>query len=175
MTVAFAQQALTDTFGTVAPSAIVLGNMTVVPDMATLYAAYDQWCIDNGVTHADGSAWAAGDKLAEDTAGGFRMNAFAEPSPGTSIWVDATGSDPTATVHEMLHINTAADFRAAVGEIGERRHHATAGDASGTGSGCFGCGFGKHVPTRAKRWWKPWRAKWVATPSPALTLTARPL
>lgn len=117
MTVAFAQQALTDTFGTVAPSAIIPGNMTVVPDMATLYAAYDQWCIDNGVTHADGSAWAAGDKLAEDTAGGFRMNAFAEPSPGTSIWVDATGSDPTATVHEMLHINTAADFRAAVGEI----------------------------------------------------------
>jgi len=116
MTTAFAQQALTDAFGDVA-GAIVPGNITVVPNIAALYAAYDQWCIDHNVTKADGSAWAAGDAAADDAAHGTRMNAFAEPTPGTNIWVDASGTDPTATTHEMLHINTAGDFRAAVGEI----------------------------------------------------------
>lgn len=117
MTTAFAQQALTDAFGEVAGGAIVPGNITVVPNIGALYAAYDQWCIDHGVNKADGSAWQAGDAAADDAASGTRMNAFAEPVPGTNIWVDATGTDPTATVHEMLHINTAAGFRAAVGEI----------------------------------------------------------
>ena len=117
MTTAFAQQALADAFGTVAGRDIVPGNITVVPNIGALYAAYDQWCIDHGVTKADGSAWQAGDAAADDAASGTRMNAFAEPEPGTNIWVDATGTDPTATVHEMLHINTAAGFRAAVGEI----------------------------------------------------------
>jgi hypothetical protein len=101
----------------VAGREIVPGNITVVPDQDTLYQAYDQWCIDNGVTRDDGSAWALGNKRADDDAAGVRMNAFAEPEPGTNIWVDATGTDPTATVHEMLHINTASGFRAAVGEI----------------------------------------------------------
>ena len=116
MSTAFAQQALTDAFGEVSGE-IVPGNITVVPNRAALYTAYDQWCIDNGVARADGSAWQLGDKQADDDAAGLRMNAFAEPEPGTNIWVDATGTDPTATVHEMLHINTAAGFRAAVGEI----------------------------------------------------------
>ena len=115
MSTAFAQQAIADSFGEVAGD-IVPGNITVVADQDALYAAYDQWCIDNGVTH-NGSAWAAGDKAADDDAAGVRMNAFAEPEPGTNIWVDSTGTDPTATVHEMLHINTASGFRAAVGEI----------------------------------------------------------
>ncbi|MGD8857997.1 MAG: hypothetical protein PVG33_16800, partial [Chloroflexota bacterium] len=116
MTTAFAQQALTDAFGDVAGE-IVPGNITVVPNVGALYAAYDQWCIDHGVTKADGSAWQRGDAAADDAASGTRMNAFAEPEPGTNIWVDASGTDPTATVHEMLHINTASGFRAAVGEI----------------------------------------------------------
>jgi hypothetical protein len=47
----------------------------------------------------------------------MRLNAFAEPSPSTSITIDGTTTDPTATVHEMLHINTHADFRGAVGEV----------------------------------------------------------
>ncbi len=116
MTTAFAQQALTDAFGDVAGE-IVPGNITVVPNIGALYAAYDQWCIDHNVTKADGSAWQRGDAAADDAASGTRMNAFAEPEPGTNIWVDASGTDPTATVHEMLHINTASGFRAAVGEI----------------------------------------------------------
>jgi hypothetical protein len=117
MTTAFAEKALKDAFGTVAGRTIVPGNITVVPNITALYAAYDQWCIDHGVTKADGSAWQAGDAAADDAASGTRMNAFAEPSPGTNIWVDSSGTDPTATVHEMLHINTEGGFRAAVGEV----------------------------------------------------------
>lgn len=116
MTTAFAQQALADAFGEVAGD-IVPGNITVVPNVQALYAAYDQWCIDHNVNKADGTAWARGDAEADDIASGTRMNAFAEPEPGTNIWVDSSGTDPTATVHEMLHINTGSGFRAAVGEI----------------------------------------------------------
>jgi hypothetical protein len=116
MTTAFAQQALSDAFGEVA-GAIIPGNITVVPNVQALYAAYDQWCIAHNVNKSDGTAWAIGDAEADDIASGTRMNAFAEPEPGTNIWVDSSGTDPTATVHEMLHINTGAGFRADVGEI----------------------------------------------------------
>jgi hypothetical protein len=43
------------------------------------------------------------------------MNAFAEPAPSTDIYIDATQTDPTATVHEMLHVNTGPGFISAVG------------------------------------------------------------
>ncbi len=118
MTVAFSQQALQDAFGDVASSEIIPGNITVVSNQDELYAAYDQWCIDHNVTNEDtGTTWVAGDLARYNAARGLRTNAFAEPEPGTNIWIDASGTDPTATVHEMLHINTASGFRAAVGEI----------------------------------------------------------
>lgn len=118
MTVAFSQQALQDAFGDVASSEIIPGNITVVSSQDELYAAYDQWCINHNVTNEDtGRTWVVGDLARYNAARGLRTNAFAEPEPGTNIWVDASGTDPTATVHEMLHINTASGFRAAVGEI----------------------------------------------------------
>jgi hypothetical protein len=118
MAVAFSQQALQDAFSGVAGRDIIPGNITVVASRDELYAAYDQWCIDHNVTNSDtGVTWVAGDLARRNAARGLRTNAFAEPEPGTNIWVDASGTDPTATVHEMLHINTASGFRAAVGEI----------------------------------------------------------
>ena len=112
---AFAQNALQTSFGDAAPRTIITGNITVVADRDALYAKYDQWMIAHNMTNNLGNPWTAGDARREDDAGGFRMNAFAEPAPSTDIYIDATQTDPTATVHEMLHVNTGPGFIAAVG------------------------------------------------------------
>jgi hypothetical protein len=112
---AFAQNALQTSFGDAAPKKIITGNITVVADRAALYAKYDQWMIAHNMTDSSGNPWTAGEKRRVDDAGGFRMNAFAEPEPSTDIYIDATQTDPTATVHEMLHVNTANGFISTVG------------------------------------------------------------
>ena len=113
---AFAQTALQTSFGGLAPKPIIPGNITVVANSAALYAVYDKWMIDNNRTNSTtGVAWVAGDLARQDALGGFRTNAFAEPAPSTNIFIDATQTDPTATVHEMLHVNTSAAFVSAVG------------------------------------------------------------
>ncbi len=113
---AFAQNALQTSFGDVAPKTIITGDITIVADSAALYAVYDQWMIDHNMTNPQtGVAWVAGDKLRDNTRRGVRTNAFAEPAPSTKIFIDATQTDPTATVHEMLHVNTAVGFIGSVG------------------------------------------------------------
>ena len=115
MDVSYAQKAITDSFGTVAPKAIITGAITVVDNMDALYAAYDKVCIDDNILNkSTGKKWAAGDLKKINTAKGLRTNAFAYKG---KVWVDKSGTDPTATVHEMLHVNTASDFLGKVGRI----------------------------------------------------------
>jgi len=105
-------------FGTVAGRTIITGNIHIVADNAALLAVYDKWMIDHGNTNTfvtPNRPWQAGDKAAVNLAKGVRTNAFAEPAPSTDIYVDATQTDPTATVHEMLHVNTNSDFHGKVG------------------------------------------------------------
>ena len=113
---AFAQTAIQTSFGGIAPKPIITGTITVVASETALYAVYDQWMIDNNRTNsATGVAWVAGDKARTNTRDGVRTMAFAEPAPSTKIFIDATQTDPTATVHEMLHVNTSAGFVGVVG------------------------------------------------------------
>ncbi len=115
MDVSYAQKAITDSFGTVAPKTIITGAITVVDNMDALYAAYDKVCIDDNIMNKDtGKKWAAGDLKKTNAAKGLRTNAFAYKG---KVWVDKSGTDPTATVHEMLHVNTASDFLGKVGRI----------------------------------------------------------
>lgn len=110
---AYAQNALQRAFGSVAGRTMITGNITIVADMTALYREYDRIQIENNVTNRDTSVtWVYGDKLRWNDARGFRTNAFAYNG---SIWIDATQTDPTATVHEMLHVNTAAGFLTMVG------------------------------------------------------------
>jgi hypothetical protein len=114
----YAQNALQSAFGTVAGRTIIPGNIHVVADNNALLAAYDKWMIDRGRTNTNvtpNRLWQVGDKKKIDTDGGFRTNAFAEPPPSVDIYIDATQTDPTATVHEMLHVNTNSDFHGKVG------------------------------------------------------------
>lgn len=110
---AYAQNALQRAFGSVAGRTMITGNITILADMTALYREYDRIQIENNVTNRDtGVTWVYGDKLRWNDARGFRTNAFAYNG---SIWIDATQTDPTATVHEMLHVNTAAGFLTMVG------------------------------------------------------------
>ncbi len=115
---AFSQRAIQAAFGVAANRTLIAGDIHVVANYNALCAAYDNWSHDHGVIDPRTNAvWATGGLAADDAANGTRTNAFAEPTPGTGIYVDASGTDPTATVHEMLHINTGPEFRSAVGEI----------------------------------------------------------
>jgi hypothetical protein len=112
--VAYAQEALQRAFGGVAGRQIITGTIHVVANQAALYAEYDRICIENNVTNSDtGQVWQTGDLARYNAARNLRTNAFAWEG---EIWVDATQTDPTATVHEMLHVNTASAFRGLVGE-----------------------------------------------------------
>jgi hypothetical protein len=112
--VAYAQEALQQAFGGVAGRQIITGQIHVVRDQAALYAEYDRICVENNVTNSDtGQVWQTGDLARYNAARNLRTNAFAWEG---EIWVDATQTDPTATVHEMLHVNTASAFRGLVGE-----------------------------------------------------------
>ena len=112
----FARNAIQTTFGRAAGGrTFVTGNITIVADNAALCAQYDRIQIANGVVNRDtGVAWATGDKARWNQRRGFRTNAFAYNG---NIWIDATQTDPTATVHEMLHVNTANSFLSTVGRV----------------------------------------------------------
>jgi hypothetical protein len=110
---AYAQNAIRSAFGGVADRAIITGNIHIVNGYAALLAEYDRICVTGNVTNpATGVTWVTGDALREDQATSSRTNAFAS---GNDIYIDTTQTDPTATVHEMLHVNTAAGFLALVG------------------------------------------------------------
>lgn len=110
---AYAQNAIQSAYGEVAGRSLITGNITIVPDQDALYAEYDRICIAAGVINSDtGVVWVEGDLDRRDNRRGLRTNAFAYQG---SIWIDATQTDPTATVHEMLHVNTAPNFLENVG------------------------------------------------------------
>src|SRR5262249_54853607 len=91
---------------------IVPGNITFVEGQSALWAKYDEVCLRDHVTNPrTRQPWKTGDAQ-HDIPG---LQGFADKGSGT-VFVNHFNPLPTATAHEMLHMNTAADFRAAVGE-----------------------------------------------------------
>ncbi|MEP6695760.1 MAG: hypothetical protein ABJA34_02655 [Pseudonocardiales bacterium] len=111
MSLASATTALNKAYGTVhtmTPPTLIL------TDKKGILAAYDAECIALGCTTIDKKTkasrpWKKGD--ADPGIEGFQSLQF----PGR-IYVNKITVLPTATAHELLHWNTAAGFRAAVGE-----------------------------------------------------------
>jgi hypothetical protein len=103
-----ANELLTASYGSV--KTIVPGNVVVLKDANELWAKYDEVCIAAKLTNPDtGKLWVAGDSKKRSPG----LEGFAWE--GTS-YISGTATLITATAHEMLHNNTAAGFRAAVGE-----------------------------------------------------------
>jgi hypothetical protein len=110
MSLAAAQQVLTSSYGTV--KQIVPGNIVLLEGRPALWARYDQ--ITKGRTNpyvAPNRPWQDGD--AQQYIPG--LEGFADSDTHT-VYIDAHSPLPTVTAHEMLHINTAPDFRGRVGE-----------------------------------------------------------
>jgi hypothetical protein len=109
--VAFAQKSLQKTFGKLKTGKLISGEVKVVATRDELYTAQDN------IEKKYNPDWVAGTckQLAKD--GGYDVNGFAEPPPDTGIYVYAGGPDPTATLHEMLHINAAVGFTGKVGRV----------------------------------------------------------
>lgn len=108
MSLAQAQKILQASYGHV--HTIVQGNLVLLADQATTWAKYDQ--INRGRHNPySGQPWKDGD--AQQYIPG--LQGFADKDTGTSY---VNGQTPlnTVTAHEMLHLNTASDFRGAVGE-----------------------------------------------------------
>lgn len=119
MEVATAQTVLQTAYGRT--HTIVPGNIILLADRAACWAKYDEINLGrhNPYTNAP---WVAGD--AQRNIPG--LEGFAD-SP--TIYVNRQTVLPTATAHEMLHINTASDFRGRVGETvneGSTEHFAQA-------------------------------------------------
>lgn len=111
MSLATAQTVLTGAFGGV--KAIVPGSIVILADQPACAAKYDEVCIASHVPRPDGSAWKAGDCAADDAAAGVQTEGFAWEG---IVYVNGKTTLVTATAHEMLHLNTAAGYRAAMGE-----------------------------------------------------------
>lgn len=110
MTLATADSALTAAYGRV--RRIVRVPVTIL-DHAGILRAYDDDCIARGVLYTDPRTgatrpWRRGD--ADPDIEGFAL------TDSSRIYVQSDTTLPTATAHELLHANTAADFRGAVGE-----------------------------------------------------------
>ena len=109
----YGEKVITDSFGSVAKAKVVRGNITVSNGEAEILAAYDT--VNKGrLNKLTGQPWVDGDAKKAFKDRGLRLNGFADAD---KVWVDMETTDPTTTVHEMLHINTDSGFRAAVGEI----------------------------------------------------------
>lgn len=109
----YAEKVITDAFGAVAKTKIIRGEITVATGEDEILAAFDKVNKGRKNTLAN-RAWQDGDAKKNFKDRGLRLNGFADKG---KVWVDMESTDPTATVHEMLHINTASDFRGSVGEI----------------------------------------------------------
>jgi hypothetical protein len=108
MSLAGAQSILTGAFGDI--HAIVPGTIQILNGRAALWAKYDEVCIAGGVINPDtGVAWVAGD--AQVASPGLEGFAWLD-----IVYVNADTPLVTATAHEMLHNNTGAGFRSAMGE-----------------------------------------------------------
>jgi hypothetical protein len=111
MSLATAQKVLTGAFGGV--KAIVPGSIVILADQPACSAKYDEVCIAAHIKRDDGSDWKAGDCAKDDAAAGVTTEGFAW---GGIVYVNGKTTLVTATAHEILHNNTAADYRAAMGE-----------------------------------------------------------
>ena len=111
MSLASAQTVLTGAFGGV--KKIVPGSIVILADQAACSAKYDEVCIAAHIKRPDGTAWKAGDRAADDAANGVQVEGFAWQGV---VYVNGQTTLVTATAHEMLHINTAANYRATMGE-----------------------------------------------------------
>jgi len=111
MSLASAQKILQGAFGGI--KTIVPGSIVILADQPACSAKYDEVCIADGLKHPDGSLWKAGDRAKLDAAAGVTTGGFAWEG---IVYVDGKTTVVTATAHEILHNNTAAGFRAAVGE-----------------------------------------------------------
>lgn len=111
MSLASAQKILQGAFGGL--KTIVPGTVVVLADQPACAAKYDEVCMADGITRADGSAWAAGDCAKDDAAAGTRTQGFAWKGV---VYVNGQTTLVTATTHEILHNNVGAGFRAKMGE-----------------------------------------------------------
>lgn len=110
MSLASAQKILQGEYGDV--KTIVTGTIQILADQPACSAKYDEVCIAAGIQHGD-RLWKAGDCAANDAAMGVQIEGF---EFNGIVYVNGKTTLVTATAHEILHSNTAADFRAAVGE-----------------------------------------------------------
>lgn len=111
MSLASAQKILQGAFGGL--KTIVPGSIVILADQPACSAKYDELCIAEGIKRPDGSDWKAGDCAKDDAAAGVQTEGFAWKGV---VYVNGKTTLVTATAHEILHNNTAAGFRAKVGE-----------------------------------------------------------
>ncbi len=105
-----AQEILQDLYGTT--HTIVPGNMIVLDNREAIWEKYDEVSQGrNNIYVTPNRPWADGDA---QVAFPFGLNGFADAG---TVYINRMTSSPTTTIHEMLHLNTATGFRAAVGEI----------------------------------------------------------
>ena len=110
MTLSKAQTVLDQSYGNI--HKMVPGNITFVEGQPALWAKYDEVCLRDKCTNPHtNKAWKTGDAQASIPG----LQGFADKGTGT-VYVNHYNPLPTATAHEMLHLNTASDFRTAVGE-----------------------------------------------------------
>lgn len=111
MSLASAQTILTGAFGGV--KTIVPGSIVILADQPACAAKYDEVCIAAGIVRDDGQLWKAGDCAKDDAAAGVQTEGFAWEG---IVYVNGKTTLVTATAHEMLHLNTAANYRGTMGE-----------------------------------------------------------
>jgi hypothetical protein len=110
-----AHQALVTAFGTI--HKVQPFKVVMVPDQKTLFAKLDEVCIRDAVEDEDPTQpgkrglWKPGWAAAQ----GNDAEGFAD-QPTKTAYVMKTAELPTATMHEMLHLNSSAAFRDSVGE-----------------------------------------------------------
>lgn len=110
MALATAEAALSRSYGRI--RRIVTVPVTIL-DHAGILRAYDDDCIARGVLFTDPRTGATRPWRRGDADPGIEGFALTDRS---RIYVQSDTTLPTATAHELLHANTAADFRGAVGE-----------------------------------------------------------
>jgi hypothetical protein len=111
MSLAGAQSVLTGQFGGI--KTIVPGSIVILADQPACSAKYDEVCMADRLKRPDGSDWKAGDRARDDAANHVQVEGFAWKG---IVYVNGKTTLITATAHEMLHINTASNYRATMGE-----------------------------------------------------------
>lgn len=111
MSLASAQKILQGAYGDL--KVIVPGTIEILADQPACAAKYDEVCMADGITHDDGTAWAAGDCAKMDAAAGTLTQGFAWKGV---VYVNGQTTLVTATTHEILHNNAGSTFRDKMGE-----------------------------------------------------------